>query len=325
MSSIFAYYFKILAGIILKSRGISVIIEKKRKQLRLKTNSKENSNMKTSVSSYSFGGYFGSLGYLGIIDKAKEIGFDGIEYTDGGYMAEPDSAKKIKERCAELGLETVALAVGANFLASDLDGEIERLKKMVDYAAEVGFKMMRHAVAGGYGSDKKHSRGYDNALPIIAKGVREVTAYAEQKGVRTMTENHGYFSQDAARVEKLINTVAHDNFGALVDMGNFMCADEDPSLSVSIMAPYAFHVHAKDFKKYPYGTVAPENAITTRACNKIVATAVGDGDIPVKLCIAILKRAGYDGYVSVEFEGAEDCITAITRGKARLDEYIKEA
>ena len=203
--------------------------------------------MKTSVSSYSFGGYFGSLGYLGIIDKAKEIGFDGIEYTDGGYMAEPDSAKKIKERCAELGLETVALAVGANFLAADLEGEIERLKKMVDYAAEVGFKMMRHDVAGGYGPDKKHSRGYDNALPIIAKGVREVAAYAEQKGVRTMTENHGYFSQDAARVEKLINTVAHDNFGALVDMGNFMCADEDPSLSVSIMAPYAFHVHAKDF------------------------------------------------------------------------------
>ena len=53
--------------------------------------------MKTSVTSYSFGRYFApeNLGYLGIIDKAKEFGFDGIEYVDGGYMNEPDAAKKI--------------------------------------------------------------------------------------------------------------------------------------------------------------------------------------------------------------------------------------
>ncbi len=40
--------------------------------------------MKISVSSYSFGKYVADdkLGYLGIIDKAKELGFDGIEYTE---------------------------------------------------------------------------------------------------------------------------------------------------------------------------------------------------------------------------------------------------
>ena len=100
--------------------------------------------------------------------------------------------------------------------------------------------MLRHDVAYGFGSHMKHSRGYDNALPIIAEGCREVTKYAEQKGIKTMTENHGYFSQDAARVEKLINTVAHDNFGALVDIGNFMCADEDPTIST---ANYRFSIH----------------------------------------------------------------------------------
>ncbi|MBE6711509.1 MAG: sugar phosphate isomerase/epimerase [Ruminococcaceae bacterium] len=280
-------------------------------------------NMKTSVSSYSFGGYFGSLGYLGIIDKAKEIGFDGIEYTDGAYMNEADSAKKIKERCAELGLETVALAVGANFLASDLDGEIARLKKMVDYAAEVGFKMMRHDVAGGYGPDKKHSRGYDNALPIIAKGVREVTAYAEQKGVRTMTENHGYFSQDAARVEKLINTVAHDNFGALVDMGNFMCADEDPSLSVSIMAPYAFHVHAKDFHFKSGMDVNPGAGwFQTRAGNYIRGAIIGHGEAKIYQSIQTMKRAGYDGFITIEFEGMEDNLKGISLGLQNLKRFI---
>jgi hypothetical protein len=62
-----------------------------------------------------------------------------------------------------------------------------------------------------------------------------------------MVENHGFFAQDSARVEKLLNAVNHPNFGWLVDMGNFVCADEEPYKAVGIAAPYAFHVHAKDF------------------------------------------------------------------------------
>lgn len=58
-----------------------------------------------------------------------------------------------------------------------------------------------------------------------------MTEYAEQKGVKTCIENHGFFAQDAERVEKLINAVGHPNFGALVDIGNFACADEDSARS----------------------------------------------------------------------------------------------
>ena len=47
-------------------------------------------------------------------------------------------------------------------------------------------------------------------------------------------ENHGFFSQDAYRVEKLINSVACPNFGALIDMGNFLCADVNTIDAVKI-------------------------------------------------------------------------------------------
>lgn len=33
---------------------------------------------------------------------------------------------------------------------------------------------------------------------------------AKEKGIRTMTENHGQFAQDSDRVEMLINTVADE-------------------------------------------------------------------------------------------------------------------
>ncbi|MBQ7932243.1 MAG: sugar phosphate isomerase/epimerase [Clostridia bacterium] len=284
--------------------------------------------MKTSVTSYSFGGYIAEdrLGYLGLINKAKEMGFEGIEYTDGGYMNEPESAKKIRERAAEQGLEVVALAVGANFIqgsGGNLKDEIARVCKIVDYAAEMGAKLMRHDVAYGFGGERKHTRGYDDALPRLAEGCREVPKYAEQKGVKTMTENHGYFSQDAHRVEKLINTVGHDNFGALVDLGNFMCADEDPTLSVSIMAPYAFHVHAKDFHYKSGMDINPGTGwFQTRAGNYLRGAIIGHGEAKIYQSIQTLKKNGYDGYVTVEFEGMEDNLRGIEVGHANLKRFI---
>lgn len=282
--------------------------------------------MKISVTSYSYGQYINEdkLGLMGIIDNAAEMGFEGIEFSEGGWSnnLDPAVAEKIKERCAERGIEVVSYCVGANFLAADLDAEIERVKKQVDFAAAMGTKNMRHDVGYGF-SGRKYSIGYDDALPYLAKGALEVTKYAEQKGVGTMTENHGYFSQDAARVEKLINTVAHPNFGALVDIGNFMCADEDPVKSVGIMAPYAKHVHAKDFHwKSGMEQNPGEGWFQTRAMNYIRGAIIGQGEAKVYQSIKILKKAGYDGYITVEFEGMEDNLKGIRIGKDNLARFI---
>lgn len=283
--------------------------------------------MKLSVSSYSFGSYIQNdkLGYLGIMEKAAEMGFAGIEYSQGPWMDEPNAAKNIREKAAELGIEVIALLIGADFIngcGGDTKAEIERVKKMVDFAAEMGAKRMRHDVTQGF-QGKKICRGYDDALEIIAPAIREVAEYAATKGVATMTENHGYFSQDANRVEKLINTVAHPNFGALVDLGNFMCADEDPNVSVGIMAPYAVHVHAKDFFLRSGMLDNPGKGwFQTRAGNLLRATIIGHGDANIKQSIATLKKAGYDGYVTVEFEGIEDNLLGIELGMENLKRYI---
>ena len=115
--------------------------------------------------------------------------------------------------------------------------------------------------------------------------------------------------------------MAHDNYGLLVDIGNFLCADEEPAHAVSRVAPYAVYVHAKDFlrsSQKPEG----EGWFQTRGCNYLKGTVVGEGYVPLKQCMQILKRAGYDGYVSIEFEGREDCINAIARGKANLEAVL---
>lgn len=283
--------------------------------------------IKTCVSTYSFQGQADEsrLGTLGVIEKAKEMGFDGIEFVEGEYT-NPEKAHLIREKCIEVGIEPVAFCIGGCLALEDpdeLSKEIDRIKKMVDIASLMGVSMLRHDVA--YGPFRRtYNTGYDAAIPYIAKGSREISEYAASKGIRTMTENHGFFSQDAQRVEKLINAVNHENFGALVDIGNFMCADEDPSHSVGIMAPYAFHVHCKDFYFKSGTEIFPGDGwFSTRSGNYLRGSIIGFGSAKAAQSIRVLRNSGYDGYMSIEFEGGEDVFWALPQSLANLKRFLE--
>ena len=284
--------------------------------------------MKISVSSYSFSQYIrqGKLTQLDCVAKAKEMGFDAIEFIDldgaPDLEAQKEYARKIRMEADRVEIEINAYTIGGCLYKEtreEMDAEIARLKGQVEVAAILGAKVMRHDVC--YQLTKSgDGRSFDMMLPYIADNAREITAYAQTLGVKTCTENHGYIAQDSDRVERLFNTVHHENYGLLVDMGNFVCADENPQTAVSRVAPYAIHVHAKDmlYRSEPTG----DGWGMTRACNYFKGTVVGEGDVPVKKCLQILKRAGYDGYVSIEFEGSGDCIEGNGRGLNNLRKMI---
>lgn len=271
--------------------------------------------MKFSVSSYSYAQLTesGRRTLFGCIDLAAESGFDGIEFTDLNPPQGIDVnqyADDLRTKCRDRGLTIVCYTVGADFLTGsdgDLDAEIARVKAQVDIAEILGVKLMRHDATRGFADGTRGSRGFDQALPRVIEGCRAVTEYARKKGIRTMIENHGFFCQDSDRVERVVNGVADDNFGLLVDIGNFLCADEDPVHAVSRLAPYAFHVHAKDFHVKP-GTepLLTDGYFRTRGGNYLRGAIVGHGDAKAAQSLRILKNSGYDGWITVEFEGIED-------------------
>ncbi len=263
--------------------------------------------MKTSINTYSFGRVRNTKGepltMPEMADFAKANGFDAIEFVGLSIPAGMDLdvlsfAEYMRDYCEKIGLGISAYTVGADFLAP---GNVERLKGEVDIAAALGAPLMRHDIA--FGSPEGVS--YFDLIPGFAKDINEITNYAASKGVRTCTENHGYFSQDADRVTALCKAVNNPNFGLLVDFGNFMCADEISVESVKKAAPYAIHVHAKDFKYVSREESAepPAGYFNTRAGNHIMGCALGDGVVNVRECVRIMKDQGYDGYVTVEFEG----------------------
>ena len=209
--------------------------------------------MKISVSSYSFSQLLnsGEHSQLTLIALAKEMGFDAIEFTDlcpPDGVTEEEYAKQIKAESERVGLPVSSYTIGADFLKADnLDDEIARVCKKVDIASILGVKVMRHDATTGFNEEDRHYKGFDEALPVLIKGCKAVTDYAKQYGIRTCVENHGFFCQDSVRVEKLITGVADENFGALIDIGNFACADDPSPIAVGRLAPYVKYVHAKDF------------------------------------------------------------------------------
>lgn len=289
--------------------------------------------MKIGVSSYSFSRLVteGKIQQIDVIQLAKDMGFDCIEFIQFALPeGETDEsfAKKLKAESERVGLPIVSYTIGADFInGSDgnLHKEIDRLKKEVDIAHLLGAKSMRHDATRGFDADHKGRRSFEAALPRLVEGYREVTTYAESLGIRTMVENHGYFCQDSHRVEKLIDAVAHENFGALVDMGNFLCADEDPCKALGILMPYAFHVHAKDFHVKSGMEVDPgEGWFQSRAGNYLRGAIIGHGDVPIFQCLRIMKKCNYDGILSVEFEGMEDPLLGIQLGLNNLRRYIEQ-
>ncbi len=283
--------------------------------------------MKVSVSSYSFHQYVksGKMTQLECIAKAKELGFDAIEFTDvagADYEEQVENAKKLRAEADRLGMPINAYTIGANLYydtEEECEKEVTRLKGQLDIAKILGASVMRHDVCYQLGKSG-NSRSFGLMLPTIAKNARAVTEYGASLGIKTCTENHGYIAQDSYRVESLFNAVNHDNYGLLVDFGNFVCADEEPAHSVSRVAPYAVHVHIKDMlvREVP----APFCSAMTRGGNYFAGVAIGEGDVPVLKCLKIMKRAGYDGYVSLEYEGKEDCLLGIAKGIKKIREYL---
>jgi len=288
--------------------------------------------MKTCVSSYSFQKLINSglFDQLGLISEVKELGFDAIEFTElkppAGVTA-GEYAVRIREASDKYSLPVANYTIGADLLnAPSLDAEVERLCGQADIAAILGVAGMRHDATGGFKGRERSFKIFDDALRVLAEGCRRVTEYAGEKGIRTMVENHGFFCQDSDRLERLVSAVGKENFGVLLDIGNFLCVDEPPEKATGRLAPFVKHVHCKDFHVKNGNSANPGYGFfRSRAGNYLRGAIIGHGNVPVQQCLSILKKEGYKGYISMEFEGMEDNMQAIEIGLDNLKRYIEQA
>lgn len=235
------------------------------------------------------------------IEIVPRFGFD---------IEEPGLIARIRERAEACGLAISNYAVGGSFISEDegaYEAEIEKLLRHVDIAAELGTKKLRHDVAWRSPADTSIER-FESDLPRLVLACRTIADYAAQYDITTSIENHGYHVQGSDRVLRLYHAVNRSNFKITMDIGNFMCVDEDSLAAVKKVIPYASMVHLKDFYMRPEGRNPGSPFFQTTSGNYLRGAIVGHGDLKLREILKAIYESGYGGYASIEFEGIEDCL-----------------
>ena len=247
----------------------------------------------------------GSIDPMDFASIAKDLGYTGLEYVSNLYIGDEvnypmkaqglDSIlKELKRRSDDLGMTNVLIMIDDQGDLS-VDDELQTTqavdnhKKWVDAAAYLGCHAIRVNLFG--------SADPDAWLINSVRSLKALSAYAAEKNVSILVENHGGLSSDAKLLARVMDEVDMDNCGVLVDFGNFCvrrengerwdgpCVEEyDRYRGIEELMPYALGVSAKS---YAFDAEGNETSM----------------DFP--RILNIVRDSGFSGFIGVEFEGPD--------------------
>jgi sugar phosphate isomerase/epimerase len=256
---------------------------------------------KLSLAAYSYREFLSGddpeLTLVDFIDACAAMKLDGTELTSyyfpksltEGYL------RQLKWEAFRRGLDISGTAVGNDFCHAPgkvRDEQISHVKQWVQYADQMGAPVIRifsGAVKDGQSEAQAHR--------LCVSAIEECCEHAGTFGIFLALENHGGLTSDAEGVLRLVRDVQSPWFGVNVDTGNFH--SRDVYGDIAQIAPYALNVQVKV-------SIRPEGQQRQRSDFRRLA--------------AILRDAGYRGYIVLEYEDDEDPRQACPRHVAELQE-----
>ena len=265
------------------------------------------------VSTYSFF-KFGSSDNVPVdkcIELAADMGFDGVELLhvqmDGDSQA---YLNQLKRKAFTLGLDLMGLSTHQTFVSPDeavRTKNIEHTTKCLEIAYQLGIPTVR-VNTGRWGTSRDFDElmankgieprleGYtdDEGFKWVIDSYQILAKKAEELGVVMGLENHWGLGRTAEGVLRVVNAVNSPWLKVTLDTGNFL---ENSYEQMDALAPQTVLVQAK--------------------------TYFGGGtwytlDIDYPKVAALLKKHGYRGYISLEFEGKADYRVAVPQSLAML-------
>lgn len=261
------------------------------------------------VSTYSFWQFNGPKENAPIedcIEKAAEMGFDGIEFLLVQMQSEENSyLQKLKRQAFHAGLDIMGFSTHQGFVYPDKEkrqSEIDKTIHQIELAYQLGIPTMR-LNTGRWGTSGSFDElmankgiepvleGYtdDEGFEWVIDAIEQCIPVAERCGVVLGLENHWGLGRTAEGVLRIVNAVDSPWLQITSDTGNFL---ERQYEQLEMMAPKTFLIQAK--------------------------TYFGGGkwytlDIDYPRVAEIFRNVNYRGYVSIEFEGEEDPMTAVPK------------
>ncbi|MCL6444156.1 MAG: sugar phosphate isomerase/epimerase, partial [Alicyclobacillus sp.] len=246
--------------------------------------------------------YRGEWGTVDFLRFAATTGAEGVELLSVFWRDRDREIPQIQAALSETGLKVACFSACNNVALTDEAKWREQVKDItdsVDAAVTFGAKVVRV-----FSGDKEGDATFEAARANIIAGLKEGAAYAASKGVTLCLENHGLFAGKADQVLDIIHAVGSDALRSTFDTGNFLLVDESPMDAIGKLKPFVGHVHFKDFLKVPDDY--PGETYRALSGQKYVGKIAGEGEVDLRAILSELKGVGYDGWLTVEFEGQEE-------------------
>jgi len=283
--------------------------------------------IKIGFTSYSFAAALksGEMDISQAIRFAAGLGAEHMEISPGSFGdMNDDMVNTIVTAAKDCRIDLSSYTIGANFVQPDsaaVAKEIERVKKEVEIAAKLGVTRMRHD-CGWRPQNECSYENFNRDIEIFADACGQIADKAKTYGIVTSIENHGFYVQGSERVQRVILAVNRENFRTTLDVGNFLCVDEDPECAVLNNIGFASMIHFKDFH-IRRSVTDPAGFIKTLHGRYLRGAVTGDGDVDLPAICKIIKNSNYEGFLSIEYEGREECKFACTRAIKNVKELME--
>lgn len=250
-----------------------------------------------------------------LTDEVAALGIEGIDYHAGLLGTQEGVVDTIGAALGRTGLALSGFSLSTNFNlpdAKEFDAHIEDTLSWMRIAEELKAPACR--VFGG-GADRGSPRAVEEGLDRVLRALRSLAPQAERMGLVLALENHGGLPCTGEEQVEVIEAVDSPGVRATVDVGNYMQGGQTGVEGTRTAAPYAAYVHVKDNKVLE----APdERGRMFEACT------IGDGDVDIPQCLRLLKAAGFDDFVALEYEGSEPEETGVPRSVEYMKKVVAE-
>ena len=225
-----------------------------------------------------------------ILATAKDMKFDGIEIRGianeiyapkipvFAYNKIDESIDKLKRMNLEISCLTSACYL---YDKNSEERTIAEGKEYIDLAEALNVPFVR--VLG----DKDPQPGSDIDDSFVATQLERLCTYARERKVTVLIETNGVFA-DSERLMKLVDKTGNDSLGVLWDVHHpYRYFNESPEYTYSVLKDRIRYLHVKDSVMLSDG--------------RLKYRMMGYGDVPLRETFDVLKRNGYDGYVTLEW------------------------
>jgi len=257
--------------------------------------------------------------HLDFAKIARSLGIDGVEYVNQMFFDKAADAAylgEMKQRQEGEGVKGLLIMCDREGNLGDPDEAkrektIENHLKWLDAAARLGC----HSIRVNAASDPKLSA--EEQMKLAADGLHRLCVEGDKRGLFVVVENHGGLSSNGLWLTGVMKAADHARVGILPDFGNFYTDRVKGELYNPYKGLREFMPWVKkgmSAKAYDWDTGAGKFYTEDRREGREMT-------LDFQRLIDIVVKAGYNGYIGIEYEGDKHTeIEGIKRTKQALEE-----